>query len=91
MKKCEGLWFAGGGKDRQGKCPDGKSHDSTGSGKYTLAHDDDTAAGQQGWRWCKKCEGLFFADGGEDRKGKCPAGDGHDDSDSGKYTLPHVG
>lgn len=44
---------------------------------------------QAGWRWCKKCEGLWFADGGETRKGKCAAGDGHDDADSGQYTLPH--
>ncbi len=39
---------------------------------------------QAGWRWCKKCEGLWFADGGEARTGKCAA-------DSGQYTLPHIG
>lgn len=88
-KKCEGLWFAGGGADRKGKCPAGDGHDDSDSGKYTLAHDDDAAAGQAGWRWCKKCEGLWFADGGAERKGKCPAGDNHDDADSGKYTLIH--
>ena len=35
------------------------------------------AESQGGWRWCKKCEGLWFADGGEARKGKCPAGESH--------------
>jgi hypothetical protein len=88
-KKCEGLWIADGGVERKGKCAAGGTHDATDSGKYTLAHNDDGAAGQSGWRWCKKCEGLWFADGGADRKGKCPAGDGHDDADSGKYTLVH--
>lgn len=46
---------------------------------------------QSGWRWCKKCEGLWFAAGGAERKGKCPAGDGHDDADSGQYALAHIG
>jgi hypothetical protein len=86
-KKCEGLWFADGGETRKGKCPAGGSHEDTDSGKYTLIHNDDDAKGQQGWRWCKKCEGLWFADGGESRKGKCPAGDNHDMTDSGKYTV----
>ena len=89
-KKCEGLWFAD-APDRKGKCPAGEGHDTADSGMYTLTHNVDDAAGQQGWRWCKKCEGLWFGDGGADRKGKCPAGDGHDAADSGKYTLPHKG
>jgi hypothetical protein len=88
-KKCEGLWFADGGDDRKGKCPAGDTHDTTDSGKYVVTQNNDDAAGQQGWRWCKKCEGLWFADGGDDRKGKCPAGDNHDSTDSGKYVLTH--
>lgn len=88
-RKCEGLWFAGGGADRKGKCPAGDGHDDADSGTYTLAHNDDGAPGQSGWRWCKKCEGLWFADGGADRKGQCPAGESHDETDSGDYTLLH--
>ena len=39
---------------------------------------------QEHWRWCKKCQGLFYA--GVDL-GTCPAGDRHDDSASGNYRL----
>jgi hypothetical protein len=86
-KKCEGLWFADGGEKRPGQCPAGGGHDTDGSGSYVLVLDDDNAAGQQGWRWCKKCEGLWFADGGEKRPGKCPAGETHTADGSGRYTL----
>lgn len=41
--------------------------------------------GQPGWRWCRRCQGLFF--GGSPTKGKCPAGGPHDGSTSGGYTL----
>ena len=49
---------------------------------------------QSGWRWCYKCEGLWFAFNGT--PGRCPAGDGHSDAGSGDYTLKfdtedHVG
>jgi hypothetical protein len=41
---------------------------------------------QSGWRWCKKCEGMFFGEfSGSD--GKCPAGGGHDKSGSGNYSV----
>jgi hypothetical protein len=86
-KKCEGLWFGDGGENRKGKCPGGGTHELADSGNYALTHNDDNAAGQQGWRWCKKCEGLWFADGGEARKGRCPAGETHTDADSGRYAV----
>jgi hypothetical protein len=42
--------------------------------------------GQAGWRWCLKCEGLFFAV--HPRKGVCPFdGQEHIDSESGSYML----
>ena len=40
---------------------------------------------QAGWRWCKKCEGLFYT-GGE-KNGVCPDGKEHDPSESGQYVL----
>ena len=41
---------------------------------------------QEGWRWCHKCEGLFFA--GHPSQGRCPAGGSHDASQSGHYAIP---
>jgi hypothetical protein len=40
---------------------------------------------QENWRWCKKCQGLFFA--GNPTLGVCPAGRTHDQSESGNYAL----
>lgn len=41
-------------------------------------------AGQDNWRWCRKCQGIYFAGSST---GACPAGGGHDHSGSGDYTL----
>jgi hypothetical protein len=43
---------------------------------------------QPNWRWCKKCEGLFFA--GRPTKGVCPAGGEHSVEGSGMYELIHT-
>ncbi|TDU32776.1 hypothetical protein DFR24_2180 [Panacagrimonas perspica] len=40
---------------------------------------------QSNWRWCKKCQGLFY--GGNPTKGVCPAGGAHTDIGSGNYQL----
>jgi hypothetical protein len=40
---------------------------------------------QNDWRWCRKCQGLFF--GGHPTAGSCPAGGSHDKSQSGNYHL----
>ncbi len=42
------------------------------------------ALGQQNWRWCNKCQGLFFAG---NPGSKCPAGGAHDKTGSGNYRL----
>ncbi|MBL8192614.1 MAG: hypothetical protein JNM06_02240 [Blastocatellia bacterium] len=41
---------------------------------------------QDGWRWCKKCQGMFFI---INSNGVCPKGGGHDASASGYYRLVH--
>jgi hypothetical protein len=43
------------------------------------------ANAQANWRWCKKCQGLFFA--GNPSKGVCPAGGEHTLDGSGDYHL----
>jgi len=42
-------------------------------------------ATQDNWRWCNKCQGLFFA--GNNTPGKCPLGGGHSNQGSGNYIL----
>jgi CubicO group peptidase (beta-lactamase class C family) len=39
---------------------------------------------QEGWRWCVRCEGMFFAAAG---KSVCPAGGTHDGAGSGHYHV----
>lgn len=40
---------------------------------------------QDSWRWCHKCEGLFY--NGNNTYGVCPAGGTHSTSASGEYFL----
>jgi hypothetical protein len=40
--------------------------------------------GQENWRWCSKCQGLFFA---SNDLGACPAGSSHSQAGSGNYML----
>jgi len=39
---------------------------------------------QANWRWCHKCQGLYFAG---NPGSKCPAGGAHDHTGSGNYSL----
>lgn len=96
--KCEGLWFAGITGSRQpdmGVCPGGDvfapGHDWNGSGNYSLPSEAEFPDGQHGWRFCRKCRGMFFGanvhpDGSPDL-GRCSAGDSHDPSASGEYAI----
>jgi hypothetical protein len=40
------------------------------------------------WRWCNKCQGLFFFASDVITHGVCPAGGVHDDTGSGNYVPP---
>jgi hypothetical protein len=90
--KCQGLFFMGGALDSH--CPGGGTHASpaeSGSGNYSLPHNvpgDSTR--QDDWRWCNKCQGLFF--GGGVLSSRCSGGGTHAspaESGSGNYSLPH--
>jgi hypothetical protein len=85
-RKCQGLFFGG---NPGPVCPAGGSHDSAGSYNYTLVMNSPDAAGprshkQSDWRWCRKCQGLFF---GGNPDPVCPAGGAHDSAGSYNYTL----
>ncbi|MFN2587213.1 MAG: hypothetical protein ABR613_03700 [Actinomycetota bacterium] len=43
-----------------------------------------TAWSQDLWRWCKRCDALFYAGAAS----MCPQGGPHDASESGHYSLP---
>jgi hypothetical protein len=42
-------------------------------------------ARQNNWRWCHKCQALFFS--GNPSQGVCPSGGSHDASQSGHYAM----
>jgi len=100
-RKCQGLFFAG--NPSQGVCPaDAAAHDASQSGKYDVIFGETVAAtpagpgtfadfGQQGdWRWCSKCQGLFFA--GHATHGTCPADHmQHTSAGSGHYAVKRGG
>jgi hypothetical protein len=82
-RKCQGLFFAGGGA--VGRCPAGTGHDASASGDYSLINNAPDDPGQHGWRWCQQCAGLFFS--GNRSWGHCPDGGPHDPAHSGDYSL----
>src|SRR5713101_9894980 len=84
-QKCQGLFFDGPPNPR-GACPASGQHDPSASGHYLMVFGDGTEPNSQGsWRFCKKCQGMFFA--GHADQGHCPAGGPHDASASGPYQI----
>jgi len=90
--KCNGLWYAAASANPTGVCPTGGGHTSGGSGDYALYADPDgafstTVMAQRNWRWCSKCNGLWYSAASANLTGACPAGNGHTKSGSGDYAL----
>jgi len=89
--KCSGSYHSG-NNTAGGVCPAGGEHqNNTSYTKYCLPHDgaalptDSIGDGvQAGWRWCAKCQGLFW--GSAQAESTCPAG-GHHAITSGTYTY----
>jgi hypothetical protein len=98
--KCEGLWFRDSG-DRS--CPyDLLVSGSWGphaeeshfpghgvSGNYTVKFSSDNSGGQDHWRYCWQCSGMFFVGPDGNRRGRCAGGTDarHDPSQSGAYRI----
>ena len=86
-RKCLGLYFAG--FPTSGHCPSGGGHyykDSV----YEVymggtASFPDAPNNQYNWRWCNRCQGLFYA--GNPGTGLCPAGGGHNYLNSQNYMM----
>jgi hypothetical protein len=88
--KCQGLFFHG--NPSKGVCPKDhlehsayQKHSAFGSRNYSLALNTPSAPGQNNWRLCNKCQGLYFA--GHTTHGQCPTGGTHDHTGSGNYSL----
>ena len=86
--KCQGLWF--GPNAAQSTCPEGGSHSSAGSDNYSLVRNAASTPPnhQANWRWCSKCQGLWF--GPNAAQSTCPEGGPHSSAGSGNYRLPIV-
>ena len=60
--KCQGIFF--GPSVAASSCPSGGTHSAhaqSGSGNYSLPHNAPADASRQSeWRWCDKCQGLYF-------------------------------
>ncbi|MER5263134.1 twin-arginine translocation signal domain-containing protein [Actinosynnema sp. NPDC002837] len=81
--RCQGLFF--GGNNTTGACPAGGGHNSGGSANYFMTNyvEPRPINVQSNWRWCNRCQGLFF--GGW--AGRCPLGGGHNWAGSSDYTV----
>ena len=88
--KCQTLSYTGSGSPPgQGPCAAGGRHDHSGSGNYGLTDVQINQQGQANWRWCRKCQGLYYA--GTADNGTCLAGGAHDGSASSNYVLSQDG
>jgi hypothetical protein len=90
--QCQGLFY--GPAVANSHCPAGGAHalpSQIGSSDYSPFHNVAANPGRQSdWRWCDKCQGMFFGPG--TAASRCPAGDTHTppaQSHSGDYSLPH--
>jgi hypothetical protein len=88
-QKCQGSFFSG--NPDQGNCPSGGTHDGSASGKYLMQFGEgaENTQPQGGWRWCEKCQGMFFSllaffPGDDFSRIMCPAGGHH----AGAFTAP---
>ena len=80
--KCQGLFY---GVDSAhvsaSKCPAGSSHSTSGSGTYIMFFLGSViflGDPQPGWKWCVRCQGLFYGpDSAHVSASKCPAGGSH--------------
>ncbi|MDQ3914986.1 MAG: hypothetical protein M3323_06585 [Actinomycetota bacterium] len=83
--KCQGLWF--GPNQATSNCPEGGTHSLTGSGNYSLVVNAAATPvnHQAAWRWCNKCQGLWF--GPNQATSNCPEGGTHSLTGSGNYAL----
>ena len=84
--KCMIFFYsrASAGAGGMGHCPAGGAHSNALSTAYAAVLGEDATGQQGGWRWCRKCMGMFYARASAGL-GVCPTGGAHDPSASGHY------
>jgi endonuclease/exonuclease/phosphatase family metal-dependent hydrolase len=81
--KCQGFFFASAEADvGRSRCPAGGSHASLAQSRSfnygLLFNQRDIRQRQKGWRYCNRCQSLFFApDDSDVPASRCPAGGSH--------------
>jgi M6 family metalloprotease-like protein len=83
---CYSLFFQSGASG--GVCRAGGAHKHLDdvNANFRLPDDNPSVAGEQGWRWCNKCYGLYYQP--NQAGSHCPAGSTHTAVGSGQYTCP---
>jgi len=86
--RCESMFFNSGDGKSHCPAPGGGPHDAAGF-NFVLPHDVfETPTAQANWRFCHRCESMFFNSG--DGKSHCPApGGGLHDAAGFNFVLPH--
>lgn len=93
-KNCGNLFFHG--NSTNGTCFKSGTHDLGTSPNYSIqmrsTPTPTSEPNYQGtfyvsWRWCHKCECLFYGGNAGGKMGSCPKGSQHDASKSGYYSL----
>ncbi len=73
----QGIWAA--------FCKFGQGPQATSNSSQLTGNVADFSLGQTNWRFCSKCEGLYYA--GNVSQGLCPAGGAHIHTGSGNYDI----
>jgi hypothetical protein len=74
-QRCQGLFY--GPNVATSTCPasGAGNHNGASSSNYRLVSDAPSYPGQQNWRWCDRCQGLFY--GPNAAWSRCPEGGRH--------------
>jgi len=89
--KCQTLSYTGGDPSPvPGPCAANGTHSLSYSASYGLSFAGAGQQGQTAWRWCRKCQGLYYAGTSDDPGGKCVTGGPHDGSGP-EYALSLTG
>ncbi len=84
-RKCQGLFTELSASQERGVCPAGGGHDNSASSVYVALWMSSAEVGQESWRLCTRCAGLFYA--GRAPHGRCPAGREHTGSAERSFEL----